>query len=683
MTRVAWCAALLALAGQDPPLETELKPDGVIRLNATLGDMILSKDGKSLYVLNGTEGKIQRLDTATRTMDAGGLEIREETRGLRLSPDGKTLYAFGTPAQPEQLGDPKLQKGAIQTIDVAGLRVKDTFKTEFAPVDLAPLEKGRLIVTGKGPKASGAIFYDTGHKVVTAAWDGVPPTTFCAASPDGKRIYFMPSRDGRASSALIPDEPANGRGPMRQGINRANTRIYGRFIVSPDGRYLVATCGVVFRTAANRVDDLFIAAKVEPHLAAVMHEGTLIIATANRHLKVYSAPDFTLRRDYAIGMAAYRMAFDPATKQLYCAIDNGGKADGAFLTGVGNLCIFKDDGFLPPALPVASTTPSKDESLPAPTVIRLGACLPSMILSRDRKWLTLLDTSDGKLRRLHTEKKMLDPATTDVVWATEGLRTSPDGKKFFAFSSPEGHDRFRQKPSTGRIQIINPADLKITSTFTIDVDPYDLAADDQGHLFVANGSCQGTVKPVVVDIAKKTAAPMNSPYLLTEQATVLISPDQKRLYGTTMLTIPDEVNKEMPESPLPLTATGGYASLSPDGRFLVDMMGGVKRTSKNMTEGLKDLAKIDRITAAAWAQDSSLLLVSTKDGTLKVYSMPDVFLLKAMKLAAVPYRLLYDHASKTLYAAVDRENAIEGWGSEQTQNGVGDLHLYDLSKVLK
>ena len=120
-----------------PAAATALRPVAVASLGGTLGSLILSPDGATLYYFNASEGKAGRLDAATLKR---GRELRlaDGTDTLVLARDGKTLYAVSAADK----------QARVQVIDAAKMELAKTFTVAAVPYDVAAGDNGLLFLTG-------------------------------------------------------------------------------------------------------------------------------------------------------------------------------------------------------------------------------------------------------------------------------------------------------------------------------------------------------------------------------------------------------------------------------------------------------------------------------------------------------------------------------------------------------
>ncbi len=337
--------------------------------------------------------------------------------------------------------------------------------------------------------------------------------------------------------------------------------------------------------------------------------------------------------------------------------------------------------------PPRKDDPLPDNAVPPAAIVKLGACLPDLFLSPDKKWLYLLNVSDGKVQRVDMAKRALDAASANTMNGTEAACMTPDGAAIYTCASPDGHAWSNKKPN-GKIQWFETATMKLKSTFAIEIDPVDIETDGKGHAFVSSGS-QGQKAVCVVDISKQSIVARwgndsCAPYLR-------MKPDGKRLYYGNQrvspadffaIVIPDDVDTDKVtsyDSPYHGEySLGGPFQISPDGAYIVAATGAVLRLAKNRPDDMKYAGKLEPHNAAVFRGDSVWLV--TQAGMLKCYSFPECELRESFVLGVDVYRMVVDADNGILVCAIDSQKKADG---QQVVNGVGDLYFYDLKNLKK
>jgi S1-C subfamily serine protease len=326
--------------------------------------------------------------------------------------------------------------------------------------------------------------------------------------------------------------------------------------------------------------------------------------------------------------------------------------------------------------------PAENEFRPSVT-ISLGASIPDMFLSPDGAWLYLLNGSDGKVIKLDTSKREMAADEAPVGEGTVGMCMAPNGKNLYTFAAPQGYANDPKKVGEGKFQVIDPANLRVRSTFSAAVDPYDAEADDRGRLFVTSGSGQHTFIAVIDSSSRRMVAQWDGIY---HRSLVVLHPDQKRLYAQTTglspgdiycFQIPDDVRQRPSRYDSPYHGDprlGGPFVIAPDGKMLVSSTGTVLRLAKMQADDLRFTGRVEQHVAAAAAGDT--LLIATDKGTLGVYTLSALEQPKReYHVGKVLFLLAYDSKREVLYGIAAREKR-----QERGRWGVGDLLIYDLGK---
>jgi len=69
----------------------------------------------------------------------------------------------------------------------------------------------------------------------------------------------------------------------------------------------------------------------------------------------------------------------------------------------------------------------------------------------------------------------------------------PSGEIFISLLKGEHSPYWGEETQAGAIAIVDAATLTISNVFDIDRDPYDIAVDRSGFIYIAGGSAQWTV----------------------------------------------------------------------------------------------------------------------------------------------------------------------------------------------
>lgn len=336
----------------DIPAVNQPGQAAALELTASIAELIPAPNLSWIYILNVSDGKLQRIDTKSQSLDTASVDLVSGTLAVCLSPDGKTFYTAATMpvVEPGANSDvplpgkkpgvkpggkpgakpvlpPKGKKpilGKIQVIDTMRFAVVKTIEVETHPLDLAADDKGRVFLVGVESSGVPRVhILDTGRAAVVAKCDS-PASSYGSIKlhPDQKRLYFTGDSEIlglRISGDLKELTEASGS----RGLRRSQDPC-GPFRITPDGKFLIAFDGTVLRLAQNPNDDLQVYRGLPAHFAGLVDEtsNSYLLVDHRGVLHVYTLPTFTESHSLPLNCAVYRMAFDPGHKTLYCAVDD-------------------------------------------------------------------------------------------------------------------------------------------------------------------------------------------------------------------------------------------------------------------------------------------------------------------------------------------------------------------------
>jgi DNA-binding beta-propeller fold protein YncE len=305
----------------------------VIPIGGTISSLFLSPDGKSLYYLNATDAAAGKIDLATLKK---GKEARREaeTPLLTMSRDGKRLYLV------EADGADCL----VWRLDPESMAVGRVFAVKASPYDVAVRDDGLLFLSGGRGEWTEVTVVDADAEKVVARWGGVWTKSLLQLNASQDRLYV--STQG-VSPGTVEAFPLPAKLDEKPSVYRFASpdkhALGGEFLVSPDGKFLLAKTGTVLRLGPSRDEDLQPVTKLDKFAAAVVdvEHGAALLLSGDGVLRHYSYPDFKLRGTHKIGIVSYQAVLDPKSGKLYVAgfdpADLGGRAKAR---GFGDVFVF-------------------------------------------------------------------------------------------------------------------------------------------------------------------------------------------------------------------------------------------------------------------------------------------------------------------------------------------------------
>jgi hypothetical protein len=299
-------------------------------------------------------------------------------------------------------------------------------------------------------------------------------------------------------------------------------------------------------------------------------EGSAFVATEQGQLKVFRYPPFNLRDTYTLEQPAYRLALAGQPDFLWAAdcdpSDLQVNRHGDQPEGKGRLVVYD-----PPS--TANVTRANAPLHPS-RVLSVTGNFAELLVSPDHQALYyLVQHNDGASVGRIDAKQQREDGEVPVPSKTRALCLTADGKTLYAAGK-------------SRVTVIEAATLKILRRQEVDADVYSVAADNQGHIFLAE---QGQwTNLTCVDLSGPEPVFRSWNLLLHGRIYLKMAPDQYRLYvgssspithhlnallvGGNWLTSPPLVGMATATKDDPLE---GEFFLTPDGRFLVNRWGHV------------------------------------------------------------------------------------------------------------
>lgn len=313
-------------------------PSKIIPINATLPDLIFSPDGQWLYLLNASNSCVQRLDMKSLEVDEKTITVTDGAEKMRMHPNGKMLYVAGSPNGHDHT---HTRDGKLDIIDTKTWKIEKTRALPFDPWDFVVDDRGLLFFTIGGGQSTSLPVIDSTGKIVNTWMQNLWHRTIIRMLPGGKRFYLATTDLSPATIQGVPmPKSARAPGPETTSITYNQG---GRFTIFADGETALMASGDVLRLSTSGAADLQKIGGLRPNTAAVSDAVAKrwILTDRDGNLAIY-----TTRMDLVVEQRleqhVYRMAFDPATKLLFCAATSGEIQD-PFGLGTGDLHIYQLD----------------------------------------------------------------------------------------------------------------------------------------------------------------------------------------------------------------------------------------------------------------------------------------------------------------------------------------------------
>lgn len=294
------------------PLDTSdgLTLAGRLPLEAAIGGMQLSRDGRYLFVLDCSAGEILKINTDDLSV-AVRVRAPPNSISMALSVDEKSLYVVGFDPPPARVG-PKTGRGLLALFRSENLDFAGSTTLQDGPLDVLPLKDGRALVTLLR-EYEGVCLVDPKKETIVQSLS-LPRRCFLRLYPDGTRAYAGTDDDfirvtlGEKVSKASTGVPTSERG--KSGRN---------FALSPDGRFLLASQGLVFRLSKTPETDLGRIAEIDPWVALAQADGssTFLTASLDGTVRQYEFGEFAPKKSFKVDRLCTRLCLDPKRNRLY------------------------------------------------------------------------------------------------------------------------------------------------------------------------------------------------------------------------------------------------------------------------------------------------------------------------------------------------------------------------------
>lgn len=310
-------------ADDSPPAGTAIRPPdtlteiGEVLLYATVGDMVLSRDGASLFVLDLSDCKLLKVNTETMALEAS-LALMDAPVCMALQHKTDTLWIAARTKEMAP-GSQDLGKGRLTAVNPTTMQAGVTMEIPVDPFDLDVSASGIAYVS---TVAGSVLVVDTAKK---SSEKNQMSHDYLRLQlhPDGSRLYGGSGSSGGAFVCMTTTRELQGKYPPYPSYFWPGAGSFtegGDFLISPDGRYLIGARGTVVRLSkGGRETDLQPVAKVDPwcSASASMFSPTFVLATREGFLKFVNIGSFELVKSVPAGGLCTHLALDPAKSRLY------------------------------------------------------------------------------------------------------------------------------------------------------------------------------------------------------------------------------------------------------------------------------------------------------------------------------------------------------------------------------
>jgi hypothetical protein len=181
----------------------------------------------------------------------------------------------------------------------------------------------------------------------------------------------------------------------------------------------------------------------------------------------------------------------------------------------------------------------------------------------------------------------------------------------------------------GAFGVIDPMSMKYDKTIHINLDPFDIAADDKDIVYISSGSGQHSR----IESYNSTTGEILSSQRIYQGAHIKMHPSQSRLYAITPQLSPSNyegypinegiLGKEFSNynNPTRNQTTGQFFEISPDGKYIFDGTGIITNSTAVISSDLTNKGKLDKaLTSIAFDLRHDVFYTSNHNDYITAYT---------------------------------------------------------------
>lgn len=264
----------------------------------------------------------------------------------------------------------------------------------------------------------------------------------------------------------------------------------------------------------------------------------------------------------------------------------------------------------------------------------------------------LLDSSTNEVISLNYDT--YDVESVELGLPAERITYANNKLYVTQLKGKHSHQWF-DKDQQGAFAVIDATTMKQEKVINIDLDPFDIEADDNGVVYISSGSGQHTK---LSSFNSKTGEIISSKGMY-EQTLLEMHPSQKRLYAITTALSPRTMSSysimngalsEEQRSPY----HGDYPlnkdlTISPDGKYLFNSTGHIFRSSATPSADMAYFSKLDRsYSSIAFDTEYGELYIAENKNYIQAYDYTTMQPFDQLETYGTIHKMFYNQKEHTL-----------------------------------
>ncbi len=230
-----------------------------------------------------------------------------------------------------------------------------------------------------------------------------------------------------------------------------------------------------------------------------------------------------------------------------------------------------------------------------------------------------------------------------------------NGKLYVTQLKGKHNSNWFDEDQQGAFAVIDATTMKVENVINIDLDPYDIEADDNGIVYISPGSGQHSR---IESFDGKTGKRLSSQRMY-QQTLIEMHPSQSRVYAITTTgsprtigtyTISNGVLSDEMRSPYHGTyPLGQDLTISPDGKYLFNSIGHIFRSSATASSDMYYFGKLDRTySSIAFDLQYGELYTANNKSYIQTYDYTTMEPVRQLRTYGNINKMFYDEESHAL-----------------------------------
>jgi serine protease Do len=562
--------------------------DYLMDLNFQVTDSVMDTNKPVLYITDRVNQKLYSVNYKTKQIQELSFNLPPESIDYF---NGKVYVSL---LKQEHTYDPddENQKGAFAIIDTSTMKILDIVDVNIDPFDIVVDKDGYIyIISGSG------------QWTFMKSYDGVTRQQVGVAQQVRHQSYL--SYNQMLNKIYIIDTDSSPRGIETKSVNQGkftssyDSPYHGTYAldtnikISPDGKYIFNGSGNVFTSAQMSQDDMRYVGNIKKAFKDITFEGSSKFYTGGIENAVY-------KHDYESFSQEGLYKTSGISKHLFYKDNEVISISKVTKLGKNNAFGIEIIKTGKPTQPSSSTTEETSNNTPSTSytshkadfLMNMGFQIADMVMEPNKPVIYALDRADKTLYRVNYETKEVNKVSFDL--SPESIAIA-DGNVYVALAKQEHSDFLWTEDQKGAFAIVDATSMAIKEIVDINIDPYDIVASTDGHIYLTSGSGQWT-KIVGYNIATKQEVTSRSVY---NKSYAIYSPWHNKIYtidGGNIEASNLENGKFIGSYRAPYYS--GYSfdrnyKFSPDGKYIFNTSGAILSSAKDSASDMKIAGRLD------------------------------------------------------------------------------------------